>query len=253
MLTQAFSYSAIRILEGYWHFGGPLGWARSRMIRHQVERRGRANAKRRRAAQAAFNDVRAEVVQLYSYTVAAALEVQAVEGRVPPLEGRDKEIYELTNWRAKCNAWSLSKVDHYDRRRKEYPKLEGRTMPTVLGNVLRSYEDALKNVGKDLQGFAMRTRPLVPPRLQLQHDQFRQRLDMYCILVFVSAFCAILTATLLTIGVEIENYWGIGGLALGFLLLGAVSYVSAIASARGYGATLRVMDDAAGKAGQAAG
>ncbi len=69
-------------------------------------------------------------------------------------------------------------------------------------------------------------------RTQRQHDQFRNRLDMYCTLVFVSVFIASL-AVFLTIGAP-----GVRApfvlIAAGYIALAAVAYRAAIGSARGY-------------------
>ncbi len=118
-------------------------------------------------------------------------------------------------------------------------------MPMQLGNVLRSTEAKLRNAGGDVSSFALRRRGLVDTRIQLQHDQFRTRLDMYCILVFVSILLAAL-APLLLIRVPHGDAlaavkWLIPS-AL-FIALALTSYHAAIASARGYCSILRVMDD----------
>ena len=76
----------------------------------------------------------------------------------------------------------------------------------------------------------------------MQHDQFRNRLEMYCILVFVSALLLALTlATLLGRGIDAAAIAIISG---SFALLSAASYRAAVASAGGYCAALRQMDDA---------
>lgn len=118
-------------------------------------------------------------------------------------------------------------------------------MPTQLGNVLRSTEVRLRHAAGDVSSFALRRRKLADARTQLQHDQFRTRLDMYCTLVFVALFLAALSPWLLR-GVSHENredlvQWLIpSGL---FLALAFASYKAAVASARGYCSILRVMDD----------
>lgn len=252
VITQAFSYGAIRFLEGYWNSLVPLGWFRPYAIRWQAGRRRRVADRRKSAAQAAFAAIRPDLQETYSAALVGALEVQAMEGSVPELAEVDARIYRLTTWRATCHAWDLAKVDRYDRARADYPRHPGRVMPTRLGNVQRAFEDDLRNAGADLVGFAMRSRSLVSPTVQLQHDQFRERLDMYCTLVFVALVCAVLTGGLLVGHIPDKSSRWAAGLAAFFLGLSWTSYVSAVASARGYGATLRVMDDAVEKAGDTA-
>jgi len=248
VLTQAFSYGAIRVCEGYWNRILPFGWLRSPMIRWQRRKLRRLVNRREAAAQHAFAAVRGQLLQTYSCALVSALEVQAVGGTVPRLEGEDARIYGLTSWRATCKPWDLARVDRFDREREDYPTRAGRLMPTKLGNVQRAYEDGLKNAGDDLIGFAMNKRELAPPMVQMQHDHFRQRLDMYCTLVFVSLTCAGLAVALLAKQVPNSSPWTIVVIAAGFAALSIACYASAVAAARGYGATLRVMDAAAGNA-----
>lgn len=242
VVTQSFSYGAIRFLEGYWNSLVPFGWLRPLMIRWQARRRKYVLKRRREAARTAFAVVRPVLLETYPGAVVNALEVQAVEGSVPKLQGDDARIYGLTTWRATCQAWDLAKVDRYDRARADYPRHAGRIMPTRLGNVQRAIEDDLENAGNDLVGFAMRRRSLVSSTVQMQHDQFRERLDMYCTLVFVSLVCAVLTAALLVGQIPRDSSAWVAALSAFFVGLSWTSYVSAIASARGYGATLKVMD-----------
>ena len=123
-----------------------------------------------------------------------------------------------------------------DREKKEFPE-QSRIMPTKLGNVLRSNEDELQ-VDGDLSGFVMRNRHLVPTRVLMHHDQFRTRLDMYCLLVFVSASVAVISIPLLWELKAVEE----AGVTLTFLVMARVSYGAAVASARGYGTALREID-----------
>jgi hypothetical protein len=113
-----------------------------------------------------------------------------------------------------------------------------------LGNLIRATEDRLKNVvDQDLEGFVLQQRVNVSSRVQQQHDQFRARLEMYCILVFVSGLLAAVTPGLL-IGRSIR-IWEIYAILGGFAAVSFSSYQAAIASARGYCAALKQMDKAA--------
>ena len=118
-------------------------------------------------------------------------------------------------------------------------------MPTKLGNVLRSAEDGIED-GGDLGGFVMRNRHFVPTRVLLHHDQFRTRLDMYCILVFVSAMAAIVSIPVLT---DLPALGRIS-VVLALLVMSWASYGAALASARGYGTSLRQIDSAVKEARQ---
>jgi hypothetical protein len=239
MLTQAFSFGAIRALEGYWMRRGPMAWSRSLMIRRHAGRRDRLEKRRAKLAKKAFDRVRTAYLGEYSFAIVAALELQAVEQDVPELPEEDQATYDTLTWRDLCKPWDLAKVDQMDLQLKDYPELETRTMPTKLGNLLRRTEDSLQNAGDDVQGFAMRRRGLVSARVQTQHDQFRDRLDMYCTLVFVSAVLVVVCIAALW---DRVRWWQTTSIALGFALFAIVCYGSAIASARGYCVALRQMD-----------
>lgn len=241
MLTQAFSYAAIRALEGYWQRRGPAGGLRSAMTRRHAVRRAQLETRRERSARKAFGAIRADLMMVYSFAVVGALELQAVEADVPTLTDADQTIYNATTWRATCKPWDLAKVEQLDLQRADYPLLPSRTMPTKLGNILRATEDSLKHGRDDVQGFAMRRRDLVSPRVQLQHDQFRDRLDMYCTLVFVSVVLAAISGVLLSGSVR---WWQTTATAAGFIVFACACYGSAIASARGYCVALKRMDEA---------
>ncbi|MFL6163851.1 MAG: hypothetical protein ACJ74U_16730 [Jatrophihabitantaceae bacterium] len=241
MLTQAFSFGAIRALEGYWMRRGLMAWFRSLMIRRHACRRDRLEERRAEIAKKAFSRARTAYLREYSYAVVGALELQAVEQDVPELSETDQATYDTITWRDLCKPWDLAKVDQIDLQLKDYPDLPTRTMPTRLGNILRRTEDSLQNAGDDVQGFAMRRRGFVSARVQTQHDQFRDRLDMYCTLVFASAVLVAISVAALWGRVR---WWQTTSVAVGFALFAVVCYGSAIASARGYCVALRQMDDA---------
>lgn len=114
-------------------------------------------------------------------------------------------------------------------------------MPTKLGNLLRATEDDLKNAGGDVRSFVLRQRNKVGKRIQMQHDQFRTRLDMYSTLFFVSLFLTCLTPAILLGRVSAAS---IGVTAAIFAAMATASYLAAISSAAGYCTALRQMDEA---------
>jgi hypothetical protein len=249
MVTQAFSFGAIRVLEGYWQRRGPVGWWRTFLLKHQDRRFDKLTKRREEAGFKAFSWARSKLIGMkYPVEVINWLELKAVSGRdVDPPAGFEQ--FRVLTWYAQCRPWEVAKVDQLDRQLGEYTELRARKMPTRLGNVHRRYEDELQNVDKWVGTFAMENRSRVSPGVQLQHDQFRQRLDMYCTLVFVTLACIPVTVALLVTEVPIWAWLIVCG---GFAVLAWISYLSAIASAHAYGATLRVMDEAATKAKAAA-
>jgi hypothetical protein len=112
-------------------------------------------------------------------------------------------------------------------------------LPTKLGNILRATEAEITGEGQDPQDLVLRRGDTIPARLRLHHDQFRTRLDMYCTLIFVYVALASLSLSLL--GSASNPVAGTAATTGVFLALAVASYSAAIASARGYCTTLRVI------------
>jgi hypothetical protein len=240
IVTQAFSFEAIRTLEGYWRRRGLAGLARSFMIRRHVCRKEAITKRRCRALEKAFYIAEPRMLRdKIPFPVVNALKAEALEIEQPCLTDKEREEFIATDWRDWCDAWILAKIDHLSNDKKAYPDTS-RVLPTRLGNLLRATEDRLQNTGGDLQGFVLRQYALAPRRVQMQHDQFRNRLEMYCTLVFVSASLLLLTPiTLLGRGID---YVAIITVSIIFAALSVASYLAAFASAGGYCAALKQMD-----------
>jgi DNA-directed RNA polymerase specialized sigma24 family protein len=236
LLTQAFSFEAIRTLEGYWHRRGPASWLRSILTRRHVRRKRSLEDRRTAAAKRAFEKAKPRLAG-EKWNVVYALEVDATGDDAVELSAEDQARVDQLGWRSRCDAWDLARVDRLNSALGDYP-VTSRILPTMLGNVLRATEDRLTTTGGDLEGFALRRRLRSPPRVVQLHDQFRTRLDMYCMLVFVSGFLAVLSLLVLR-PLAIPSQLAV---AAGFGLLGWSSYGAAIASARGYCSALRLMD-----------
>lgn len=243
LITQAFSFEAIQMLEGYWRRPGVASLFRYLMIRWHVRRKTSLQARRRKASASAFAHARSQLLRgNVPYAVVDALEARALGINPPPLAPEHKTRFDAMNWRSMCNAWELARVDHLLKAEEEYPQLS-RILPTRLGNLIRATEDKLQHAGQDLEGFVLRQRDGMSGRVQHQHDQFRARLEMYCILVFASGLLAVLTPILL-IGRSI-SIWAILVIVGGFVAVSFSSYQASIASAKGYCAALRQIDNTA--------
>lgn len=184
LVTQAFSFEAIKVLEGYWRRSGITSLIGMLMIRWHVHRKTSLRTRRKKAYARAFANARPRLLE--------------------------------------------AKV---------------RILPTRLGNSIRATEDKLKHVvDEDLEGFVLQQRDNVSRRVLQQHDQFRARLEMYCILVFASGLLTV-SAPVLLIGRSIQ-IWEILTILGGFAAVSFASYQAAIASAKGYCAALKQIDNA---------
>ncbi len=257
MVTQAFSFGIIRLLEGYWGAGrlaGPL-----------VQRRVRTQAKRARALRERTAVLERELFKSAVGNLAREkpehLQVWIEQLHVPKKERQqtDKAIIKAANaidWRKKGDPGIAARFYRSHDRQSDFPDEMTRVLPTRLGNVLRSSEEQLRLKGHALERFVMENYSTIPTRLMTQHDHFRDRLDMYALLVLVFGALSVGSIPLLWNIAWPKPWvpsWGIPFIVL--LLLAWMSYWAAVASARGYGSTLlamnRVVKDAAAR--QAAG
>ena len=238
VVTQAFSFEAIRALEGYW--SGPFAIIRTLLIHRQVHRYRTIKRRYERACEVAFYAARPRMLRDgIPVSLVNAMETDMLGTAEPLLTSDEEAALAAMNWRDKCDPWRLAIIDRLLKEMQSYPT-NARILPTRLGNLLRATEDQLSHAEGDPESFAFRRRGLAPYRVRIQHDQFRNRLEMYCTLVFVSVAVTVLTPTILA-GAHV-GYLPIILIAGGFAALAQVSYLAATASARGYCSVLRQMD-----------
>lgn len=238
LVIQASSFAAIQFLEGYGAARGPGRWCRTGLIRWQAGRLERLEKRiggvRRRAFDDSVDRWKGEAPEVLMALRAAAYGL----GEMKLNEEHEKRLGKL-KWETECAPWRMARLAEMEERLKEFPAPH-RLLPTPLGNVLRATEDGLTHARGDVSQFALRRRFLLPPRVQLQHDQFRARLDMYATLCVVSALLAVLSAVLLVWG-DVDRRQVVLVAAM-FVAFAVVAYRAAVASARGYCTILRVMD-----------
>jgi len=214
------------------------------MIRRHVRRKKAIIEQRRRATLAAFHAALPNLLLHdgnISGAVARAVEahLSGIDSEIPDLKGEEHQAFAnlLQNWQGQADAWRLAKVDHLLNEEKAYPVIS-RILPTKLGNSIRATEDQLQHTDGDLQNFVLQRRDVMSSR---QYDHSRNRLEMCCILVFVSAALVALTPiVLIGSGIAVTAVAIISG---SFAILGVASYRAAIASAGGYCAALKQMDE----------
>ncbi|MCL3862935.1 hypothetical protein [Actinotalea sp. K2] len=239
LLTQAFSFEAIRFLEGYWPASGPLALPFRLGVWLQVRRRTwlskRLDGVQRRGLAGAKQQL---LLQGSSGMVILAIEADLSGAPRPPdLSAEDAAEADTLEWWSAASPWVSAEISRISQTLNRLPATH-RFMPTSLGNVLRAAEDELTNAAGDIEGFVLRNRHKVPARLVVLHDHFRTRLEMYTSLVFVSAALAITSVPVLG---ELALPWRlVPGVLL--IVVAATSYQAAVASAKGYASTLLTMD-----------
>lgn len=240
VVIQAFSFEAIRILEGYWGRRGLVSFARTLMIRRHLHKKEAIIKRRREASEKAFYAAKSRMLRNgIPFPIVNAFEAQVLGVDLPGLTDEERRKFAKMNWRSSCDAWHLARIDHLLNEENAYP-VTSRILPTKLGNLIRATEDRLLNTEGDLEGFALRRHAMASHTVQIQHDQFRNRLGMYCYLVLVSASLLILTPIiLLGSRIDVTTVAIISG---SLAALSAASYLAALATARGYCVTLKQMD-----------
>jgi hypothetical protein len=241
VVTQAFSFEALRTLEGYWR--GLASMPRTLMIWWHLRRKNSIEKRLQDAYKEALDDAEERIIRagvpgpVFSAFRADMCGDSNEFAENAEIEGEVDEFGE--NWRFYCRPWHLSRIDQLRRDKRLYPE-DNRILPTKLGNLMRATEDGLDNASGDVQGFVFRRYAMASRPVQLQHDQFRNRLDMYCTMVFVSASLALLApAILIDSGIKNLAIVIISGV---FTSLSIATYQAAIASANGYCAALKEMD-----------
>jgi hypothetical protein len=241
VVTQVFSVDAIAVLEGYWGRNGLARLARRVMIQRHVHRKEVIKKHLLEAREKAFSLVKPRMLRDgVPSTVVDACEAMVFEKEEPPLTPEEVNTLHGIQWQKWADAWRLARIDDLLIDADSYPRVS-RVLPTKLGNFIRATEDRLMNLdGGDLAGFVVRRRDMVSPRLQMQHDQFLARLEIYCTLVLVSGLLVVLAPVILLGYINVAAIAIISGIFAAFSL---ASYRAAIASARGYCMTLKEMDE----------
>ena len=168
VVTQAFSFDAIRTLEGYWR--GPFSLAGALMIRWHVHRKQAIRKRYENAAAATFYAARPRMLKGgITVTLVDAMEAQLLDTELASLSSEEETALAQMNWQDLCDSWRLAKVDRLRSEVESYPE-DSRVMPTKLGNLIRATEDQLRHADGDPQSFAFRRRSAVTYRVRIQHD-----------------------------------------------------------------------------------
>ncbi len=249
MLTQAFAFEAIRTLEGYWGTSRPVelvadvcsGWHGRR--RQWLQDRHADLTER--AWWSASKSLHEREVDRHERGLPPDLTPDMIEVcgasvlRRPPLvsirdaKTRLKALH--IPWEKHADPGLMRRRINVAKRLRDYPDAE-RLMPTRLGNVLRRHEDMTGE--RRLEFFMHRVFDDLPLSMQVAHNVQRNRLDLYCSMVFVLALAGVVT---------VARLWAHDSYAWGAAAITVVAIWftnrAAIASARSYGGILVTISD----------
>lgn len=243
MLTQAFAFEAIRVLEGYWGTNQRLdkiaAWKTARRRAEQanlaaryrelsveawrlVEPVATAERKQRGSAEPKFTQAMLERLR-------QRIDGTPASGETSAEERATVRAYE---WESKTSANLVRQRQNLGNRLRDYPGNATSILPTRLGNVLRKHED--DTGARDIETFVERNHDALPVSLQITHDEQRDRLELYCSMVFV--LMIVVVVALIRFNWLRWEYSVATCLVLGTGIW--VTYRAAVASARHYGAVL---------------
>ena len=243
MLTQAFTFEAIRFLEGYWganpvmRMCGRLGsafhtWRRRRLLKRQ--QRVRSDL-----ADGTTRAIRKESSKRADRRESPLLSAKLLEGLHAKLEGREPaevlsedEFQEMMvfPWQDYADPQLRLEKVVVDNRLAVYP-IEGWVMPTMLGNILRRHEQQMDV--PDVEPFVQDHFHELPQSLQRTHDEVKTRLDLYASLVFLLPLVGVFAIVVL-----VPDFWYVLGATTATALLTWIAHRAAVASARAYGSAL---------------
>jgi hypothetical protein len=244
IFTQAFSYEAIRVLEGYWGTGRPLRWyARWRCDRFE-SRAARLRRTYKQLTAAAWDDAEAEInhqqrkaidsgmldKDLLSWTpnMLAWLGGQLKGQRTVVDIGADRAAALDIPWQRFAHPDFFRRQVNIDKKSRDYPRA-GRCLPTRFGNVMRAHEDATGR--SPVETFVLDLYDSLPVTLRVQHDEWRNRLDLYASMIYVEV---LVTAVAILRLVQNHAAYALGAALVGLALVW-LTYRAAVASARLYG------------------
>jgi hypothetical protein len=245
IFTQAFSFEAIRVVEGYWGTAGPLGTYASWRCRrwenraHKLRSRqlqltslawdeAEKTIKRQKVEALGLQDTGAEVLTWSPNILTwlgAQVKQEPAEVNLTPAERR--AAMEIP-WARYADSDYHRRLVVIDKKLRDYPG-PARCLPTRFGNVMRTHEDATKR--SPVETFILDVYDSMPPTLRAHHDEYRNRLDLYASMIYVQLLVTIIAFIRL---IQRHPDLAAGSTVIG-LGIAWLTYRGVVASARLYG------------------
>lgn len=239
MVTQAFEFEAIRLLEGYWGAGRTRSLLCDAGCTFHTWRRRRLRARRDSLERRAFAVARLTMLERgVPRHIVNILEADITGDDNGIGTDEEQTAARYLGWHSFARPAAVRRLSALDVRLLEYPSEDHRVLPTRLGNTLRSFEERAHDPKSgSLEGMVVRVFHQLPLAIQSEHDQYRTRLDLYCSMVIV-----FLLASAAAYPVLGWSDWRVPAVAVAVGLgLALLSYRAAIASARPYGIVLETI------------
>jgi|tagenome__1003787_1003787.scaffolds.fasta_scaffold20963029_2 hypothetical protein len=247
MITQAFAFEAIRVLQGDWPdspvtavIRDVFSWRQERAVRRAESREAKLTAKAFRSVKYALLEQPAIPREHIAILEESLVNPACTDVRRQHTQDRIDEAQAI-DWKRDAPLKLIRRLDAVQASRADYPATPRELRPTRLGNVLRGYRkkaaasDPLAAVS---QGYVLRYLNAWPAPLLEAHNEQRTKLDMYCTSVFVFAALAVASPALLATTVGPRPALVAAGV---YAVLARVAYLAAVATSRAYGAVLVAM------------
>lgn len=242
MLTQAFAFESIRLLEGYWSSWVVVEWLATARCWYFRQRLRLVRWRETRLIKCAWKRVeeglREELrtgAQQEGWTLAMVDQLRAevlLEPASVSVGPQEQALLDSYRWRENAPANLARRLRNIDKRLDDYPSARN-VQPTRLGNVLRHFEE---ETGREsIEGLVDEVYDRLPFALQVSHDEQRGRLDLYCSMTFVWFFIVGLGVLLIGWG---DAWRYSAALVIAGFAAALLTYRAAVASARYYGALL---------------
>lgn len=254
IITQSIEFASIRVLEGYWghsQLAGRLSRIgisnESRRFENLIIKGDRLESQALRSA-LPYLDVtfkgEAEILKMLPALLLEDRIAEATEQTLPDAtktqRKRLSKFIQDRDWLNLAQPHLVHQISAVNVAARAFPSYD-RLLPTRLGQTLRSVEDRL--VGVDprfgLRGYVIRNLPNINPMLLREHDQYRNRLDMYAVMVF--AALALTTINPLILGSSV-GWVTIFVTSTATITMALVAYRGAVAAAEDYGTALTEVD-----------
>jgi hypothetical protein len=249
LLTQAFTFEAIRLLEGYWGTRGVAARVAARMCRRHRRRRDRLRKRQLELTRAAWDlaelairDEEHEDGDLDEDMIVSLRRRLRQDGRSLRLPQHKEQVVQKYNWQVHADPELIRQRTNLIKQLRDYPQ-SNHLMSTRLGNVLRRAEEATDS--DEVESFVEERFDALPFSLRVSHDEVRGRLDMYASMTLVWLFVGVVATVRFVIEVEdgdwrLGDRWEYGVALLGVCVVGAwFTCRAAVSSARYYGSLLR--------------
>jgi hypothetical protein len=247
MVTQAFSYGTIRVLEGYWGSGERLQKIADRRCDDFRERRTTLETRKATMIDEIWNRVRRWLELREDEAVAAGKpaplspdQIRFLRQRITgvrttySLTPEEKEAVRQLAWQSEVDPNLLRRLRSLELALADYPAPH-EMMPTLVGNILRRHE--LLAVGRTpVPSFVQERFHRLPQQIQEEHDEQRTRLDLYSTMLGVVGAVSVAGMVRLML----HPYYVVGIAVLGALAAVAV-HRATVATARAYGNLLLVI------------